>query len=36
MNMKRKLNTMIKFKRRAMIKGEMKIMGIMEKQHHIQ
>jgi hypothetical protein len=28
MNMKRKMNTMVKFKRRAMIKGEMRMMGI--------
>jgi hypothetical protein len=27
---------MIKSKRRAMIKGEMGMMGIMEKHHHIQ
>jgi hypothetical protein len=27
---------MIKTKRRAMIKGEMRIMGIKEKHHHIQ
>jgi hypothetical protein len=36
MNMKRKMNTMIKFKRRAMIKGEMRMMGIREKHHNIQ
>jgi hypothetical protein len=36
MNMKRKKNTMIKFKRRAMIKGEMRMMGIRKKHHHIQ
>jgi hypothetical protein len=30
------MNTMIKFKRRAMIKGEISAMGIMEMQHHIQ
>jgi hypothetical protein len=36
MNMKRKMNTMIKFKMRAMIKGEMRIMRIKEKHHHIQ
>jgi hypothetical protein len=35
MNMKRKKNTMIKFKRRAMIKGEMRMMGIRKKHHHI-
>jgi hypothetical protein len=29
------LNQMIKVKKRAMIKGEMKIMGIKEKHHHI-
>jgi hypothetical protein len=34
--MKRKMNTMIKFKRRAMIKGDMRMMGIREKHHHIQ
>jgi hypothetical protein len=28
--------TMIKFKRRAIIKGEMRLMGIREKHHHIQ
>jgi hypothetical protein len=27
---------MIKFKRRAIIKGEMRLMGIREKHHHIQ
>jgi hypothetical protein len=36
MNMKRKKNTMIKFKRRAMIKREMRMMGIRKKHHHIQ
>jgi hypothetical protein len=36
MNMKRKMNTMIKFKRRAVIKGEMRMMWIREKHHHIQ
>jgi hypothetical protein len=36
MDMKGKMNTMIKFKRRAMIKGEMMMMGIREKHHHIQ
>jgi uncharacterized membrane protein (Fun14 family) len=34
-NMK-KMSNMIKSKRRAMIKGETKMMGIMEKHHHIQ
>jgi hypothetical protein len=37
--MKKKMNTMIKFKRRAMIKGEMMMMammGIREKHHYIQ
>jgi hypothetical protein len=34
--MKKKMNQMIKSKRRAMIKGEMRMMGIMEKHHHIQ
>jgi hypothetical protein len=34
-NMKIKMNTKIKFKRRAMIKGEMRMMGIREKDHHI-
>jgi hypothetical protein len=34
--MKRKMNTMIKFKRRPMIKGDMRMMGIREKHHHIQ
>jgi hypothetical protein len=36
MNMKRKMNTMIKFKRRAMIKGEMSMIGIRAKHHNIQ
>jgi hypothetical protein len=41
MNMKMKMNTMIKFKRRAMVKREMKMMGIRMKatqnlHHHIQ
>jgi hypothetical protein len=36
MNMKIKMNTKIKSKRRAMIKGEMRMMGIREKNHHIQ
>jgi hypothetical protein len=35
-NMKIKMNTKIKFKRRAMIKGEMRMIGIKEKDHHIQ
>jgi alanine-alpha-ketoisovalerate/valine-pyruvate aminotransferase len=30
------LNQMIKAKKRAMIKGEMRMMGIKEKHHHIQ
>jgi hypothetical protein len=34
--MKKKINQMIKTKRRAMIKGEMRMMGAMEKHHHIQ
>jgi hypothetical protein len=34
--MKKKMNQMIKTKRKAMIKGEMRMMGIMEKHHHIQ
>jgi hypothetical protein len=34
--MKNKMNTMIKFKRRARIKGEMRMMGIREKHHHTQ
>jgi alanine-alpha-ketoisovalerate/valine-pyruvate aminotransferase len=33
--MKKMLNQMIKAKKRAMIKGEMKMMGIKEKHHHI-
>jgi hypothetical protein len=41
MNIKMKMNTMIKFERRAMIKGEMRMMGIKMKEtqdlhHHIQ
>jgi hypothetical protein len=32
----KKMSNMIKSKRRAMIKGETKMMGIMEKHHHIQ
>jgi hypothetical protein len=35
-NIKKMLNTMIKFNRRAMIEGEMRMMEIMEKHHHIQ
>jgi hypothetical protein len=35
MNMKRKMNTMIKFKIRAMMKREIRMMGIREKHHHI-
>jgi alanine-alpha-ketoisovalerate/valine-pyruvate aminotransferase len=34
--MKKMLNQMIKAKRRAMIKGEMTMIGIKEKHHHIQ
>jgi alanine-alpha-ketoisovalerate/valine-pyruvate aminotransferase len=34
--MKEMLNQMIKAKKRAMIKGEMRMMGIKEKHHHIQ
>jgi hypothetical protein len=34
--MKKKVNTIIKFKRGARIKGEMKMMGIREKHHHTQ
>jgi alanine-alpha-ketoisovalerate/valine-pyruvate aminotransferase len=34
--MKKMLNQMIKAKKRAMIKGVMRMMGIMEKHHHIQ
>jgi hypothetical protein len=33
--MKMMMNQMIKIKRRAMIKGEMRMMGIKEKHHHI-
>jgi alanine-alpha-ketoisovalerate/valine-pyruvate aminotransferase len=33
---KKMMNQMIKTKRRAMIKGEMRMMGIKEKHHHIQ
>jgi hypothetical protein len=35
-NMKIKMNTKIKFKRRAIIKEEMRMMGIREKDHHTQ
>jgi hypothetical protein len=34
--MKKKMNTMIKFKRRARIKGEISMKGIREKHHHTQ
>jgi hypothetical protein len=34
--MKIKMNTKIKFKRRAIIKEEMRMMGIREKDHHTQ
>jgi hypothetical protein len=34
--MKKKMNQMIKTKGRAMTKGEMRMMGIMEKHHYIQ
>jgi hypothetical protein len=34
--MKINMNTKIKSKRRAMIKREMRMMGIREKYHHIQ
>jgi hypothetical protein len=33
--MKKILNQMIKAKKRAMIKGEIRMMGIKEKHHHI-
>jgi hypothetical protein len=36
MNMKVKMGTIIKSKRRAMIKGEMRMMGIIKRHHHIQ
>jgi hypothetical protein len=36
MSMKIKINTKMKFKKRAMIKREMSIMGIRKKDHHIQ
>jgi hypothetical protein len=35
-NMKKKMSNMNKSKRRAMIKGEMRMMGIMEKHYNIQ
>jgi hypothetical protein len=34
--MKKKMNNMIKSKKRAMIKGEMRTIRIREKHHHIQ
>jgi alanine-alpha-ketoisovalerate/valine-pyruvate aminotransferase len=34
--MKKMMNQIIKAKRRAMIMGEMRMMGIKEKHHHIQ
>jgi alanine-alpha-ketoisovalerate/valine-pyruvate aminotransferase len=34
--MKKMLNQIIKVKKRTMIKGEMSMMGIKEKHHHIQ
>jgi hypothetical protein len=34
--MKKKMNQMIKTKRRAMIKGEMRMMGTKERHHNIQ
>jgi hypothetical protein len=34
--MKKMLNQMIKAKRRAIIKGKMRMMGTKEKHHHIQ
>jgi alanine-alpha-ketoisovalerate/valine-pyruvate aminotransferase len=34
--MKKMMNQMIEAKRRTMIKGEMRMMGIKEKHHHIQ
>jgi hypothetical protein len=34
--MKKMMNQMIKVKRRVMIKGEMRMMEIKEKHHHIQ
>jgi hypothetical protein len=35
-NLKKKMRNTIKSKRRAMIKEEMKMVGIIEKHHHIQ
>jgi flagellin-specific chaperone FliS len=34
--MKKMMNQIIEAKRRAIIKGEMRMMGITEKHHHIQ
>jgi alanine-alpha-ketoisovalerate/valine-pyruvate aminotransferase len=34
--MNKMMNQMIKAKRRAIIKGEMRMMGIKKKHHHIQ
>jgi hypothetical protein len=34
--MKKKMSNMVKSKRRAMIKEEIRMMGIMEKHNHIQ
>jgi cytoskeletal protein CcmA (bactofilin family) len=34
--MKKIMNQMIEVRRRAIIKGEMRMMGIKEKHHHIQ
>jgi hypothetical protein len=34
--MKKMMNQIIEAKRRAMIKGEIRMMGIKEKHHHIQ
>jgi hypothetical protein len=34
--MNKKMNTMIKFKRRARIKGKMRMLEIREKHHHTQ
>jgi hypothetical protein len=34
--MKKMMNQIIEAKRRAIIKGEMRMMGIKEKHHHIQ
>jgi hypothetical protein len=36
MNINRKMNSVIKFKRRETIMGEMRMMGIRDKHHHIQ